>query len=146
MPSLLSLLLPLLPLLCLITPTLSHGHVRKHTLNGVEYIGYLPYAKPDYTLDAPSIVRKIWGEGPITTPTQRNMTCNQNAVPILNRTATVTAGSQVKFQWNEWPHNGPLFTYMARCKGDDCGTFWGDDRDGVGAWFKIGRGSRSPGD
>lgn len=34
---------------------LGHGHVKKHVMNGVEYTGYLPAAKPDFTADAPSI-------------------------------------------------------------------------------------------
>jgi hypothetical protein len=32
-----------------------HGHVRQHSMNGETYIGYLPYNKPDFTADAPSI-------------------------------------------------------------------------------------------
>jgi hypothetical protein len=32
-----------------------HGHVKTHEMNGVQYIGYLPISKPDFTADAPSI-------------------------------------------------------------------------------------------
>jgi hypothetical protein len=33
------------------------------------------------------------------------------------------------------PHNGPIFTYLARCPNDDCTTFYGDEEP---VWFKIG--------
>lgn len=39
----------------LLLPVSAHGHVKKHVMNGVEYTGYLPVAKPDFTADAPSI-------------------------------------------------------------------------------------------
>ncbi|KAH8149139.1 uncharacterized protein LAJ45_06678 [Morchella importuna] len=110
-----------------------HGHVKTHEMNGVKYIGYLPIADPDFTADAPSIVRKIPGDGPIKTPLLANITCNQGAVPIPGRTGAVDAGSPIKFYWNEWPHQGPIFTYMAKCD-PDCGSFTGTSGP---VWFKI---------
>lgn len=47
------------------------------------------------------IVRKIPGDGPIKTPLLANITCNEGAVPIPGRTGEVTAGTAIKFYWNE---------------------------------------------
>lgn len=46
-------------------------------------------------------VRKIPGDGPIKTPLLANITCNEGAVPIAGRTGAVTAGTPIKFYWNE---------------------------------------------
>lgn len=46
-------------------------------------------------------VRKVPGDGPIRTPLLANITCNQGAVPIPGKTGQVTAGTGVKFYWNE---------------------------------------------
>lgn len=47
------------------------------------------------------LVRKVPGDGPIKTPLLANITCNEGAVPIPGRTGQVTAGTGVKFYWNE---------------------------------------------
>lgn len=52
----------------------------------------------------------------------------------MSRLGEVTAGTPITFYWNEWPHSGPMLTYMARCD-PDCASFTGDD--GSAVWFKI---------
>ncbi|KAL7271406.1 hypothetical protein RUND412_005831 [Rhizina undulata] len=107
----------------------AHGYVKQHVLDGVYYTGFEPYGDPDFDADAPSIVRKIYDIGPIKTPLEANITCNQNAVPIVGKTGPIHAGTDIIFRWSEWP----IMTYMAKCD-PDCGSFWGTEGD---VWFKI---------
>lgn len=69
-----------------------------------------------WSIDAKVIVvRKIPGDGPIKTPLLANITCNQDAVPIPGRTGEVTAGTGIKFYWNEcesWRWNSCFGTLM----------------------------------
>ncbi|KAL0261346.1 hypothetical protein SLS55_002776 [Diplodia seriata] len=135
------------------------SHVQYHVMNSATYTGFLPVATPDFTADPPSIVRKIGGNGPVldiettnitvskalppyispTPPLAHPLKCNVGAAPITasngtgSLTGAVAAGSNITFQWNEWPHSGPIMTYMARCS-PSCGTFSGSSG---AVWFKI---------
>ena len=68
-------------------------------------------------------------------PLSSAMTCNVDSYPAP-KLANVTAGGSVMFRWNEWPHVGPIYTYMAYCpNGKDCSDFYGTMGS---SWFKIG--------
>lgn len=43
-----------------------------------------------------------------------DIVCHINGQPA-NKTATVTAGGTVEFQWTDWAHPGPVLTYVALC-------------------------------
>ncbi|KFY34386.1 hypothetical protein V494_06815 [Pseudogymnoascus sp. VKM F-4513 (FW-928)] len=114
------------------------GHVHYHVLGTSTYTGYLPEPTPDFTADAPSIVRRVRSDGPVQLLTGDEMACNFNAVPILDgdvsRVGAVTAGTNITFDWKGgFPHSGPILTYMAKCD-PDCGHFTGNEGD---VWFKI---------
>ncbi|KFY89209.1 hypothetical protein V500_05871 [Pseudogymnoascus sp. VKM F-4518 (FW-2643)] len=114
------------------------GHVHYHVMGTETYTGYLPEATPDFTADAPSIVRRVGSDGPVELLTGDEMACNFNAVPILDgdvsRVGAVTAGTNITFDWGGgFPHSGPILTYMAKCE-PDCGHFTGNEGD---VWFKI---------
>ncbi|KFY60703.1 hypothetical protein V497_03435 [Pseudogymnoascus sp. VKM F-4516 (FW-969)] len=117
----------------------AHGfHVHYHVLGTETYTGYLPTATPDFTADAPSIVRRVGSDGPVELLAGDEMACNFNAVPILDgdvsRVGAVTAGTNITFDWDaDFPHSGPILTYMAKCE-PDCGHFTGNEGD---VWFKI---------
>lgn len=107
-------------------------------MNTKTYTGYLPTATPDFTLSAPSIVRRVGGDGPVQNLAGVEMACNFNATPILDgtvsRTGVVTAGTNITFDWKaDFPHAGPILTYMAKCD-PDCGHFNGTTGN---VWFKI---------
>ncbi|KAK0647309.1 Cellulose-growth-specific protein [Lasiodiplodia hormozganensis] len=129
----------ILPVLAsLSTTVLAHGHVQYHVMNSATYTGFLPVKTPDFTANPPSIVRKIGGNGPVLDIGTVNITCNIGAAPITDSsgaslTGAVTAGTNITFLWNEWPHSGPVLTYMAKCD-PDCGSFTGTEG---AVWFKI---------
>ncbi|KFY43249.1 hypothetical protein V495_04061 [Pseudogymnoascus sp. VKM F-4514 (FW-929)] len=82
----------------------AHGHVHYHVLGTETYTGYLPTATPDFTADAPSIVRRVGSDGPVELLAGDEMACNFNAVPILDgdvsRVGAVTAGTNITFDWH----------------------------------------------
>ncbi|PGH13066.1 hypothetical protein AJ79_03903 [Helicocarpus griseus UAMH5409] len=121
--------------LCLSTNVLGHGYVREYTFDGVGYVSYLPYDRPDFTQPPESIARFLGnGINPLKDPLDISITCGKDAYPAP-KMANVTAGSTFMVQWNEWPHTGPIYTYMARCpNGQDCSDFSGTSGD---HWFKI---------
>ncbi|KAF2756885.1 glycoside hydrolase [Pseudovirgaria hyperparasitica] len=141
-----SLLAVLAAICSLVTVASGHGWIHRHILNGITYIGFLPENKPIFTDPAPSIVRRVGSDGPVTDihrqtdtiPLSNDITCNFNATPIANsdgtsRVGKVTAGTNLTVYWQGWPHSGPIVTYMARCT-PNCSTFTG--REGA-VWFKI---------
>ena len=109
-------------------------------MNSATYTGYFPVATPDFNADAPSISRKIGAvpvDGPVIDLLSTDITCNFNAMPIndngISRVGSVTAGTNISFHWNGFTHQGPIFTYMAKCD-PDCGSFTGS----IGkVWFKV---------
>jgi hypothetical protein len=48
------------------------------------YTGFLPTATPDFSLSAPSIVRRIGSDGQVENLAGVEMACNFNAEPILD--------------------------------------------------------------
>jgi hypothetical protein len=75
----------------------------------------------------------------ITSP---DIACNQGGENGTSKMFDVTAGSDMTFQWTNWPsdHLGPVTTFMASCNGD-CSTFNSPD----GKWFKIDEGGYTNG-
>ena len=64
---------------------------------GTTYTAYLPVATPDYTADAPSIMRKVNGEEPVIDVTSVDYTCGEGAVPIeyVYFTSTIVPNSYI---------------------------------------------------
>jgi hypothetical protein len=58
--------------------------------------------------------------------------CHKAAKPG-ETSAKVAAGGTVEFQWTDWPHPGPMFTYVAKCSNNDCTTV---DKTSL-KWVKI---------
>lgn len=113
-------------------------------MNAKTYTAYLPVKTPDYTADAPSIMRKIDKENPVTDVYSTEVTCGKYAVPIndngIARVAPVTAGSVMQYYWGGWPHLSPIQTFMAKCD-PDCGSFTGSEGQ---VWFKIAEDGANP--
>ncbi|RHZ50154.1 lytic polysaccharide monooxygenase auxiliary activity family 9 protein [Aspergillus thermomutatus] len=100
-----------------------HGYVSGIVAGGKYYGGYLVDKYP-YMSDPPDTI------GWSTTATDLgfvdgtgyqspDIICHRNGAPGA-LTATVTAGSDIEFQWTTWPdsHHGPVITYLAPCNGD----------------------------
>lgn len=104
-------------------------YIKSVIMNSQTYTGYLPVATPDFTANAPSILRKVNADNPVFDVYSPDITCHTSAVPIsdngVSRVGTVKAGGIITYQWNEWSHLSPMLTYMARCASDNCGTFTG---------------------
>ncbi|KAF4593596.1 Esterase/lipase/thioesterase [Pleurotus pulmonarius] len=118
----------------------AHGYVQELKLGSTSYTGYLPYSDPYYNPPIPRIVRKVPGNGPVEDLSLIDVQCNGwSAGGIATAPAplvgTVAAGSQVKFNWTQWPdsHVGPIITYMARAPSDI--TQWSPGNSAV--WFKV---------
>ncbi|KAG8931528.1 hypothetical protein FRC02_002572 [Tulasnella sp. 418] len=56
--------------------------------------------------------------------------------PYSDVYATVTAGSTVTFQWDQWgsSHSGPVIDYIAKCPNNDCSNFKGNSGT---VWVKL---------
>nr|UPO25280.1 lytic polysaccharide monooxygenases [Pleurotus ostreatus] len=118
----------------------AHGYVQELKLGSTSYTGYLPYSDPYYDPPIPRIVRKVPGNGPVEDLSLIDVQCNGwSAGGIATAPAplvgTVAAGSQVKFNWTQWPdsHVGPIITYLARAPSDI--TQWSPGNSAV--WFKV---------
>ncbi|KAF9003030.1 endoglucanase-4 [Cyathus striatus] len=105
----------------------AHGYLASATLDGVTYPGWSPYVDPYLTPVPVRVERRILDNGPVTDVTSPNITCNKGGNIPTTLFASVTAGTQVKFQWDQWgsSHSGPVMTYMAKCP-NGCATFEGD--------------------
>lgn len=68
--------------------------------------------------------------------------CHLDGQPA-NKTATVSAGGTVEFQWTTWGHPGPVITYVALCP-DEC-TSPTLDKTAL-EWVKIDEGGYSVAD
>ncbi|KAH9858689.1 glycosyl hydrolase family 61-domain-containing protein [Lenzites betulinus] len=112
----------------------AHGYIHNYEIDGKNYSGWLPFTDP-YLSPIPSrIERNIPDDGPVLDVTSPDLACNKGGETGAKSVAPVTAGSQITFDWQEWPadHLGPVSTYMAACNGD-CVSF-----DATKAkWFKI---------
>ncbi|KAI0056896.1 hypothetical protein BV25DRAFT_1831790 [Artomyces pyxidatus] len=136
----LSLTPTLLPLLALLPGVSAHGYLAKVTIDGTDYVGNVPNAKPD-----PSPIRQIDDIGPVKGASNPFLNCGQ-AAALASVVAPANSGSKVQFLWGDpgatnWPHNtGPLMTYMAQCTGTTCDKFNGS----TAQWFKIDEIGKKP--
>lgn len=83
------------------------------------YTAYLPLASPDFSLDAPSIVRKQnLKQAAETDLNSSGFACTRNAVPIadngVSRTGQVTAGTTIKWQYNGVSIAGSPLQFVVR--------------------------------
>ncbi|TFK34898.1 glycoside hydrolase, partial [Crucibulum laeve] len=113
----------------------AHGYLASFISGGVTYPGWSPFVDPYQTPIPVRVERKITDNGPVTDIASKDITCNKGGNIPTTAFAPVTAGSQVKFQWDQWgsSHSGPVMTYMAKCTGG-CANFKGDSGS---PWFKI---------
>ncbi|KAF8152575.1 endoglucanase-4 [Crassisporium funariophilum] len=113
----------------------AHGYLASFISNGVTYPGWAPFTDPYQTPVPVRVARKVTDNGPVENVASPDITCNRGGNIPTNLFADVTAGSQVKFQWDQWgsSHSGPVMTYMAKCNGG-CANFKGDSGS---PWFKI---------
>ncbi|KAF8898030.1 glycosyl hydrolase family 61-domain-containing protein [Gymnopilus junonius] len=111
----------------------AHGFVYKFTVNGKEFIGNVPSAKP-----APSVIREVTEQDPVKGASNPSLTCGQNST-AGSLIANVNPGDTVTFDWRTaslgpWPHNtGPMLTYMANCGATTCDKF----DISQAKWFKV---------
>ncbi|CCF36552.1 family 61 endoglucanase [Colletotrichum higginsianum] len=116
----------------------AHGYVQQILLGENLVSTWNPYK--DASKKVNKITRKFRDNGPVTDGlfTTDAITCNiasdKNNVPSTE-TASVPAGSNVKFMWTEWKsdHPGPIMTYLADC-GGKCSEFDGSKGN---VWVKI---------
>ncbi|KAK2739533.1 Esterase/lipase/thioesterase [Onygenales sp. PD_40] len=121
--------------LSLTSSVFGHGYVREYTIDGANHVSYLPYDDPDFTQPTESIARShANGINPLFDPLDDSIACGQGSYPAPLM-ANVTAGGVAMVKWTEWPHSGPIYSYMARCpNGQDCSDFNGTSGN---HWFKI---------
>ncbi|KAH6910809.1 glycoside hydrolase [Coprinopsis sp. MPI-PUGE-AT-0042] len=114
---------------------IAHGYVASIVANGVTYPGWAPFSDPYITPVPVRVARKVADNGPVTDVSSADITCNKGGNVPTAAFANVTAGSQVKFQWDQWgsSHSGPVMNYMAKCT-NGCANFKGDTGS---LWFKI---------
>lgn len=98
-----------------------HGHVSGIVADGVYYGGFsldYYYEKENTGTFTESV--GWWAEdldNGFIAPTAYNTSdiiCHLDGQPA-NKTATVSAGGTVEFQWTDWGHPGPVITYVALC-------------------------------
>ncbi|KAI5849930.1 glycoside hydrolase [Tricharina praecox] len=112
--------IPLLLAATLAPGVLGHGYLKEIIVDGKSYGGWQPYSDPYITPTPVRYTRVFPDNGPVPDFTTADITCNKGGnIPIANN-IPVTAGSQVKFQWDQWgsSHSGPVMTYVAKCPGD----------------------------
>ncbi|KZW01345.1 hypothetical protein EXIGLDRAFT_830087 [Exidia glandulosa HHB12029] len=111
----------------------AHGVVEVFTADGKDYKGPGPLEE-----DGPAMpnspIRRVGANGPVSDVTSPDMACGVGNPPPTGGIATVSAGSDVKFQMSkDWPHEeGPITLYMGKCSdtADKC------DSSQV-KWFKV---------
>ena len=130
------------PLYIALLPLVSaHGYVQQIWLGNNLVEAWNPYKDAQKKPAVKKITRAFKDNGPVTDGlfTTDAITCNigsdgKNNVPVTS-TASVVAGSTVKFMWTDWKsdHPGPILTYLADCKGP-CSSFSGSTGN---VWVKI---------
>tara|TARA_R110002003_G_scaffold198_23_gene15572 strand:+ start:5523 stop:6050 length:528 start_codon:yes stop_codon:yes gene_type:complete len=119
----------------------AHGYVQQIQLGSSLVDTWNPYKDPQKNPPVNKITRIFKDNGPVTDGlfTTDAITCNigrdgKNNIPV-SATASVAAGSTVKFLWTDWQsdHPGPILTYLADCKGA-CSAFSGSSGN---VWVKI---------
>lgn len=98
-----------------------HGHVSGIVADGVYYGGFsLDYYYEDENTGTFTESVGWWAEdldNGFISPSAYNTSdiiCHLDGQPA-NKTATVSAGGTVEFQWTDWGHPGPVLTYVALC-------------------------------
>lgn len=101
-----------------------HGHVTGVVCDGVYFGGFsldYYYEKENTGTFTESV--GWWAEdldNGFISPDAYNTSdiiCHLDGQPA-NKTATVSAGGTVEFQWTDWAHPGPVITYVALCPSD----------------------------
>ncbi|KAA8649055.1 hypothetical protein EYZ11_003688 [Aspergillus tanneri] len=100
-----------------------HGYVSGIVADGKYYGGYIvnkyPYMEnpPDTVGWSTSATNLGFVDG--TAYQTADIICHKDGKPGY-LSASVMAGSDIEFQWTEWPesHHGPVITYLASCNGD----------------------------
>ncbi|OGM47655.1 hypothetical protein ABOM_004336 [Aspergillus bombycis] len=115
-----------------------HGYVTGIVVDDNQYYGGYLMTQYPYTDTPPGVV--AWSESATdlgfvngTGYTGGDIICHRDAENAA-LSATVTAGSTVQFQWDDWDesHHGPVIEYLARCDGDRSVV----DKYSL-KWFKI---------
>lgn len=128
---------------------LGHGHVTGIVADGTYYGGFsldYYYEKENTGTFTESV--GWWAEdldNGFISPSAYNTSdiiCHLDGQPA-NKTATVSAGGSVEFQWTSWGHPGPVITYVALCP-DEC-TSPTLDKTAL-EWVKIDEGGYSVAD
>lgn len=101
-----------------------HGHVSGVVCDGVYYGGFsLDYYYEEENTGTFTESVGWWAEdldNGFISPDAYNTSdiiCHLDGQPA-NKTATVSAGGTVEFQWTDWGHPGPVITYVALCPGE----------------------------
>ncbi|KAF8608541.1 glycoside hydrolase [Ceratobasidium sp. AG-I] len=112
-----------------------HGYLATFISGGVSYPGWAPFSDPYVSPRPVRVEREILDNGPVTDVTHANITCNKGGNVPTALFASVVAGTNVTFQWDQWgsSHSGPVMTYIAKCP-NGCATFKGDSG---AVWVKI---------
>ncbi|VUC30183.1 unnamed protein product [Clonostachys rosea] len=126
----------------------AHGFVQQILLGNTLVDTWNPYKDPQKNPAVQKITRVFKDNGPVTDGrfTSEEITCNigrdgKNNIPVAY-TASVAAGSAVKFYWTAWEsdHPGPILTYLANCQGE-CSAFSGSTGN---VWVKIDQAGYDP--
>ncbi|KAH7105289.1 glycosyl hydrolase family 61-domain-containing protein [Auriculariales sp. MPI-PUGE-AT-0066] len=118
----------------------AHGVIQDFTANGKSYKGPGPVEETMPALpDSP--IRQVYSNGPVKDLKSGDMACGIGSVNVTTQgVAEVSAGSEISFQFGDWPHpEGPVTTYLGKCPGS------ADTCDGTTLkWFKISEGGYDP--
>ncbi|KAJ7459858.1 glycoside hydrolase family 61 protein [Mycena latifolia] len=113
-------------------PVAGHGWVGSITVAGKTYQG-----NPLGTTGAPSVIRQVDTNSPVTSVSDPNLACGPNA-QLAEDVADANAGDAIDVDWvsteGPWFHDvGPMLTYLASCGSQPCSQF--DASQAM--WFKI---------
>ncbi|KAJ7069788.1 glycoside hydrolase family 61 protein [Mycena amicta] len=118
-------------------PTAAHGWVGSIAVSGQLYPG-----NGLGSSGAPSVIRQVTTNSPVTSVSDSNLACGPNA-QLAQDMAIVSPGDEIEIFWvsteGPWFHNvGPMLTYLANCGSASCAQF-----DSAQAnWFKIQQSGR----
>ncbi|KAJ0384016.1 hypothetical protein COL922a_009277 [Colletotrichum nupharicola] len=123
----------------LVATASAHGFVQQIMLGENLVNTWNPYKDPSKKVE--KITRKFKDNGPVTDGLFEtdaiccNIGSDKNNVPATV-TASVAAGSSVKFVWTEWKsdHPGPSKSHDVSCRGGKCSEFDGSTGN---VWVKI---------
>ncbi|KAJ7212115.1 glycoside hydrolase family 61 protein [Mycena pura] len=120
-----------------VIPAAAHGWVGSITVAGKLYQG-----NGLGTSGAPSVIRQVNTNSPVTSVSDPNLACGPNA-QLAQLVADANPGDPVAVDWvsteGPWFHNvGPMLTYLANCGSASCTQF--DASQAM--WFKIQQSGR----